>query len=190
MLTKQAAQEIFEVYYEEGVKLAMAEAGLIKVADPKNSKPKAVFGRMHDITAPAEQTMRIKKPMKIQPSKMFKGIASSMRKDPTNPEHKELMGAYLENEEVGLFEQAIGELAKSTAKTTSDLAKTTPSYGVTKKDLSRKPRRKFKKVKTEEDKVLDRADKKLKSLGGAHRTADSVLRDSQRAIDKYLPKTK
>ena len=134
MLTKQAAQEIFKEFYEEGVKLAMAAAGLIKVAKPKEqTRSKAVFGRMHDITAPLEQTMRIKKPMKVQPSKMFKDIASSMVKEPKNPEHKELMGDYLDKVEVDLYEQALGEAAESTAKTTSDLAKATPSYGVTKK---------------------------------------------------------
>lgn len=189
MLTKQATQEIMEVYYEEGVKLAMAEAGLIKVAKPKKqARSKAVFGRMHDITAPLKQTMHIKKPMKVQPSEMFKSIA----KLPKNTETENLMSDYFDTAKIKAYQRELGDAVKGVASNTARLLKNTPDLSVTKKDLSRRSRKGAKRGKFRDpnQKIMDKADIALKNNRKAISKADTLLKDTDALIDRMLNRTK
>jgi|11BtaG_2_1085332.scaffolds.fasta_scaffold04970_3 hypothetical protein len=106
MLTKESAEKIATSYYQLGQQLALEEAGLTKVAGPKNpkvskkNKGKATFGRMQDINPPKEQQMSFKS-KKITPTDSFKKIRdipdSDVDKGIVRGDRKKAMRKYLEN---------------------------------------------------------------------------------------------
>ena len=191
MLTKQATQEIIEVFYEEGVKLAMAEAGLIKVAKPKKqTRSKAVFGRMHDITAPREQAMHIKNPMKIQPSKMFKNIVKN--KDFKTEEGQELMKDYFDTVD---YEQSVDGLDSAFKSVTQldlgvdNLNKSTREFA---KKRAAKPKKSPKRSRFDKkfDKIKNRADATLKELDNNKNYTDALLKDTNAMVKSFLNRRK